>query len=227
MIALTNAKAAGSRKSANGVVLRSLDISMAMLGILILAPVFAVVALSVRLGDRGPILFRQKRVGRNGELFEILKFRTMSIVYDGPAITAAGDARITPIGATLRRYKLDELPQLLCVLRGHMSLIGPRPEVPEFVELNDDLWQMVLQARPGITDLATLAFRNEEEILNPVVDANAYYRSAILPEKLRLNVRYQRSRSLVTDFKLLWLSARYSFFPRGFDKDRVVRSLGV
>jgi len=113
------------------------------------------------------------------------------------------------------------------VLRGEMSLIGPRPELPDYVDLESPLWRTVLGAAPGITDLATLAFRNEEEILGGVSNPDAYYRSSILPTKLRLNVRYQESRTLARDVKLLWLTARYSFFPRGYDRERILRSLGA
>jgi lipopolysaccharide/colanic/teichoic acid biosynthesis glycosyltransferase len=108
-----------------------------------------------------------------------------------------------------------------------MSLIGPRPEVPEYVEPDNDLWRAVLQVRPGITDLASLAYRHEEAFLGSAADPEAYYRTSILPEKLRLNLRYQRSRSLRRDLKLLWMTARYSFYPRGFDREHIVRSLGA
>jgi lipopolysaccharide/colanic/teichoic acid biosynthesis glycosyltransferase len=145
----------------------------------------------------------------------------------GLAITIPGDRRVTKAGTWLRALKIDELPQLINVLLGDMSLIGPRPEVPEYVEFEDDRWRKVLEVRPGITDLASLAFRDEQQILGPVADPDAYYRSVILPEKLRLNLQYQRTRSLRRDLTLLWMTARYSFFPRGFDRDRVLRSLGA
>jgi len=151
----------------------------------------------------------------------------MDIENGGSASTAAGDRRVTLVGAKLRKYKLDELPQFFCVLRGHMSLIGPRPEVPEYVEPSDDLWEAVLQMRPGITDLASLAFRNEEDMLAEAEDPETLYRSSVLPEKLRLNIAYQRSRSLRRDLKLLWMTARYSFYPKGFDRNRVMGALGA
>ena len=206
---------------------RWMDYCGAGAAVIMLAPVFVVVSVLILLEDGRPIFFRQKRVGRNGKLFDILKFRTMGGKGGGPAITVAGDGRITRLGAKLRKYKLDELPQFFCVLRGHMGLIGPRPEVPEYVEPNDHLWQAALQVRPGITNLAALAFRNEEEVLAPAADADAFYRSSVLPEKLRLDIQYQRSRSPIRDFKLLWMTARYSFYPRGFDRDRIVRSLSA
>lgn len=210
---------------ANGAAWRFFDVGGALAAVALLSPLFLIASIMIMMEDDGPVFFRQRRVGRNGELFDILKFRTMRVQIDGPSITVAGDNRITRAGARLRKYKLDELPQFLNVLRGHMSLIGPRPEVPEFVQREDRLWQAVLQVRPGITDLASLAFRNEEELLAPSGDPDAYYRSAVLPQKLQLNLQYQRSRSLLRDLKLLWMTARYSFCPRGFDRDRILRSL--
>jgi lipopolysaccharide/colanic/teichoic acid biosynthesis glycosyltransferase len=198
--------------------MRLLDVAGALVAVVVLAPLFAIAALLILAGDGQPILFRQNRIGKRGEPFLILKFRTMREGNGGLAITTPCDRRVTGVGAWLRALKIDELPQLLNVLRGEMSLIGPRPEVPEYVALDDDLWQRVLEVSPGITDLASLAFRNEPD---------AYYRSVIRPEKLRLNLHYQRSRSLPRDLRLLWMTARYSFFPRGFDRDRIMRSLGA
>jgi lipopolysaccharide/colanic/teichoic acid biosynthesis glycosyltransferase len=134
---------------------------------------------------------------------------------------------VTKVGKWLRALKIDELPQLLNVLQGSMSLIGPRPEVPEYVEFDDEVWRQVLEQRPGITDLASLAFRQEEEILASAPDPVEYYRSVVLPQKLSLNLQYQQSRSLVLDLKLLWMTARYSFFPGGFDRNRILRALGA
>lgn len=201
--------------------LRAFDLAAASAALILFSPVFLAVTLLILASDRGPVLFRQLRVGRNGRPFSIVKFRTMRTGRGGPAITAAGDGRITRIGASLRKYKLDELPQLLNVLRGEMSLIGHRPEVPEYVERDDQVWRAVLRQRPGITDLASLAFRNEEDLLARAVDREAYYRSTVLPEKLRLNLRYQLARTVPSDLKLLWLTARYSLFPSGFDRDQV------
>jgi lipopolysaccharide/colanic/teichoic acid biosynthesis glycosyltransferase len=200
---------------------------VALAALILLAPLLAVVTLLILVRDGLPILFRQTRIGRNGEPFLILKFRTMRTGCSGSAITASGDPRVTEVGAWLRGLKIDELPQLINIVQGDMSLIGPRPEVPEYVELADDRWRKTLEVRPGITDLASLAFRNEEAILGPASDRDAYYRSVILPEKLRLNLQYQRSRSAPRDLKLLWMTVRYSFCPRGFDRDRIIRSFAV
>jgi lipopolysaccharide/colanic/teichoic acid biosynthesis glycosyltransferase len=207
---------------------RILEGGLALAALALLAPLMALLASLVLVDGGRPILFRQQRIGRNGKPFLILKFRTMkSGTSTGKAITVANDARITRAGVWLRKFKLDELPQFLNVLRGEMSLIGPRPEVPEYVQLEHPLWRAVLQSRPGITDLASLAFRDEEEMLLAAADSDAYYRSTILPAKLRLNIHYQQSRSVSRDLKLLWLTVRYSLFPAGFDRDRVMRSLGA
>ena len=214
-------------KTADRPFLRCFDVLVALVAVVGLSPLFLISSLAILLADGRPIFFRQKRVGRHGQPFDIWKFRTMELANGGPAITSAGDRRVTTVGAKLRKYKLDELPQFFCVLRGHMSLIGPRPEVPEYVEPTDDLWEAVLQMRPGITDLASLAFREEEEMLALVQDPETHYRSSVLPEKLRLNIAYQRSRSLTRDLKLLWMTARYSFHPQGFDRDRVMKALGA
>jgi lipopolysaccharide/colanic/teichoic acid biosynthesis glycosyltransferase len=206
---------------------RVFDFLAGLVALIALAPVLLIVAAVVLLDDGRPVFFHQKRVGRNGRLFEIWKFRTMRTANQGRAITAAGDERVTGAGAWLRKLKLDELPQLFNVVKGDMSLIGPRPEVPEFVELDDAVWQAVLAVRPGITDLASLLYRDEEHLLKPANDPAEFYRAAVLPAKLRLNLQYLETRSWRRDMKLLWLTARYSFFPRGFDPHRVARTFGV
>ncbi|HXI38426.1 MAG TPA: sugar transferase [Bryobacteraceae bacterium] len=196
-------------------------------GLLVLSPVLAVLALLILWDDGPPVLFSQKRVGRNGKLFRIWKFRTMRVGAPGSAITASGDCRVTRAGAWLRKFKLDELPQLYNVLKGEMSLIGPRPEVPEYVQLDSPLWQAVLQVRPGITDLATLLHRDEEQILGASADPNAFYRESVLPAKLRLNLAYLRARSSWRDLNLILLTLRYSLFPERFDRDHIKNILGM
>lgn len=205
---------------------RVLDIVLSLAGIALLAPVFLAAMALIVLEDGAPVLFRQWRIGKRGTPFRILKFRTMRSGSRGPSITAKHDPRITRTGAWLRAFKIDELPQLLNVLAGDMSLIGPRPEVPEYVRLDDEHWRKVLESRPGITDLASLAFRDEESILAGCSDRDAYYRRILLPEKLRLNIQYQQSRSFTRDLRLLWMTARYSIFPRGFSRERIIRALG-
>jgi lipopolysaccharide/colanic/teichoic acid biosynthesis glycosyltransferase len=204
--------------------LRLCDVICALVGVVVLAPLGLVIALFVRWEDGGPIFFRQTRVGQKGRPFTILKFRTMCNAAAGRSITAAGDFRITRTGALLRKFKLDELPQLLNVLKGEMSLIGPRPELPEFVDLTNPYWQSVLEQRPGITDLASLTYRNEEEVLGAAADPVEHYREVILPEKLRLNLLYVKSRTWSSDLKLLWLSISFSLFPERFDRAAIEKS---
>lgn len=149
---------------------RILDAAFALAALALLAPAFALIALLIAVEDGRPIFFRQKRIGRHGAPFLIRKFRTMRVGSRGPPITARRDPRVTRVGAWLRAFKLDELPQLMDVLEGTMSLIGPRPEVPEYVRSNDELWSRILESRPGITDLASLVFRDEESILAAAAD---------------------------------------------------------
>jgi lipopolysaccharide/colanic/teichoic acid biosynthesis glycosyltransferase len=201
--------------------LRIFDSTCAAAALLVLSPVFGLVTLLVLLEDRGPAIFRQTRVGRNGVYFQILKFRTMRANSKGSLITAAGDRRITHVGRWLRRFKVDELPQLWNVVRGEMSLIGPRPEVPEFVRVDDPRWQAVLSVRPGITDLATLLCRDEEKFLGAQLNPAECYRERILPAKLLVNLEYQNSRTFLQDLWLLILTVRYSLCPLGFDPSRL------
>ena len=206
---------------------RVLEVACSAAGLLLLLPVFADVAVAIILDDGLPVLFSQTRVGRNGKLFRIWKFRTMRRGSQGSAITASGDARVTRAGARLRKYKLDELPQLLNVLKGDMSLIGPRPEVPEHVQFQAPMWQAILQVRPGITDLATLLYRDEERILGTCQNADTFYRESVLPAKLFWNLAYLRSRSCWQDLKLIFLTIRFSLFPQGFNPDLVKRTFAA
>lgn len=181
---------------------RLFDIGCAGLGLVVLSPVLALVALAVKLTSRGPALFRQQRVGRGGRPFRILKFRTM--VQDAEArggqITAAGDRRITPLGRLLRASKLDELPQLINVVRGEMSLVGPRPEVPRYVARYTEEQRRVLEVRPGITDWASLAYRHESELLASALDPERTYVEEIMPHKIALNLAYlERRRGVWSD----------------------------
>jgi lipopolysaccharide/colanic/teichoic acid biosynthesis glycosyltransferase len=183
---------------------RIFDIAAATLGLILLAPIMALLALLIRLDSPGPALFRQQRVGRGFKPFVLYKFRTMT---DGSAggrlVTVGRDARVTRIGAVLRRTKLDELPQLVNVVRGDMSLVGPRPEVPRYVDLFHAEYAEVLQVRPGITDPASIKYRDEESILGLADDADEEYLTRILPDKLRLSADYARSASLSQDFALI------------------------
>jgi lipopolysaccharide/colanic/teichoic acid biosynthesis glycosyltransferase len=206
---------------------RVFDVTCSAAGLLLLVPVFVDVAVAIILDDGLPIFFRQTRVGRNGKLFRIWKFRTMRRGSQGSVITASGDARVTRAGARLRKYKLDELPQLFNVLKGEMSLIGPRPEVPAYVQFQAPMWQAILEARPGITDLATLLYRDEEKILGACPDADTFYRERVLPAKLFWNLAYLRSRSFLQDLKLIFLTIRFSLFPQQFNPDLIKRTFAA
>jgi lipopolysaccharide/colanic/teichoic acid biosynthesis glycosyltransferase len=193
-------------------------------GLILLSPLLVLVAIAVVLEDGWPVFFRHERVGRGGRLFRIWKFRSMRTRVSGRSITSSDDPRVTRVGRVLRKYKLDELPQLWNVARGEMSLVGPRPEIPRFVNLNDPVWRAVLQRKPGITDLASLLYRNEEEILGRSDHPEAYYNEVILLAKLALNLRYAQTRSFWSDMKLILLTLRYSLFPSGFEPACVLRS---
>ncbi|MCA2963457.1 MAG: sugar transferase [Acidobacteriota bacterium] len=203
------------------------DRVVCLAGLVALAPVLVVIAGLVRWGDGGPVLFRQVRVGRCGRSFVLLKFRSMRVDPGGPAITAAGDGRVTRLGRWLRAYKLDELPQLWNVVRGDMSLVGPRPEVRRYVDPGDPVWQRVLSVRPGITDLATLVYRNEEQLLAGSAEPERFYREEILPEKLRLNLRYFELSCWGRDWRLLAMTVGYSLRPAGFTPETVLRRLAA
>ncbi len=185
---------------------RSFDLVTAVLGMVSLAPLFVVLACLVLWRDGRPILFRQARVGLNGREFALVKFRTMTVCpLSAKGSFDAGDvSRITPNGCLLRRTKLDELPQLWNVLKGDMSLVGPRPEVRKWVEAYPERWARVLALRPGITDPASLVYRHEEELLAQTADPEAYYRDCILPHKLDLYEDYARTRSFAGDLGLIF-----------------------
>ncbi|MFQ5695841.1 MAG: DegT/DnrJ/EryC1/StrS family aminotransferase, partial [Terriglobia bacterium] len=184
---------------------RLLDVSLAAAGLLALSPLLALTALLVRLSSPGPILFRQERVGRGGCLLRLLKFRTMKhdAAQAGPDITCAGDGRITPAGSWLRRRKLDELPQLWNVLKGEMSLVGPRPELPRYVAGYTPAQRRVLSVRPGLTDPASVRYHNEEGMLARQSNPEQFYRTVVLPRKLALSLQYLEAMSLANDFRLL------------------------
>jgi len=185
---------------------RLFDVLAAACGLLLLAPVLFAIALWIRLDSPGPALFRQRRVGRHGRLFDIYKFRTMADrPDDGRQLTVGQDPRITRAGRFLRRTKLDELPQLLNVLEGTMSLVGPRPEVPRYVDRYPPAArQTVLSVAPGITDLAAILFKDENDILGHAPDPERAYVETILPVKLEYYQRYVRERSFLLDLRILF-----------------------
>jgi lipopolysaccharide/colanic/teichoic acid biosynthesis glycosyltransferase len=183
---------------------RCVDIVASAFALLLLSPILIAVAIAVRLDSGKPILFHQRRMGLAFRPFDILKFRTMRVQADGPVVTVAGDARITRVGRFLRAAKLDELPQFWNVLIGDMSLVGPRPEVPEYVNIFRDRYRRILTVRPGITDIASIRFRNEEKLLAEGAEPLREYRESILPLKLDLADEYLRTRSLRLDFLILF-----------------------
>jgi lipopolysaccharide/colanic/teichoic acid biosynthesis glycosyltransferase len=187
---------------------RGVDVVVAGAALAAVAPVLFVLALAVRMTSPGPALFRQARIGRGGRPFDLLKLRTMRAGAAGPRLTQAGDDRVTTLGAWLRRWKLDELPQLVNVLRGDMSLIGPRPEVPEYLERLPDGGRAYTAVPPGLADAATLVYYDEAERLARTADPERHYVDVILPDKVRLSVDYAARRTLASDLRLLWALAR-------------------
>ncbi|MDO4784050.1 MAG: sugar transferase [Propionibacteriaceae bacterium] len=183
---------------------RTFDVVASAIGLWLLAPVFAGIALAVWAHDRGPVFFRQERVGRGGEVFRIHKFRSMRVSNSGALITSADDDRITPVGKFLRASKLDELPQLIDVLAGHMSLVGPRPEVPKYVAMWGDAAAEILSVRPGISDPAAIAYRNEQDELAVADDPERHYVEVILPRKVEMYLDYVRTRSFLGDLGLIF-----------------------
>ena len=184
---------------------RTFDVVTATAGLIILSPVIAVIAIAIKRGSKGPLVYRGTRVGMNGEPFHMLKFRTMVVDADkiGGSSTPEDDPRVTPIGKTLRKYKLDELPQLLNVLKGDMSFVGPRPQVQWAVDLYTPEEREILKVRPGITDEASLKFSNEAEILKGSKDPDKDYIEKIHPEKMRLSLEYVRNRSFSGDLSII------------------------
>jgi len=186
---------------------RIFDFSLSTLGLIFLAPVLIYLSVLIKLDSQGPIFFRQVRVGLKGKTFRIHKFRTMSVDAEvhGLQITVGADVRVTRVGRWLRKYKLDELPQLIDVWLGHMSLVGPRPEVPRYVACYpEDVRDVVLSVRPGITDEASIEFKDESEILGVSTDPDRTYIETVLPIKLRYYVNYVRSRSILGDIYLIF-----------------------
>jgi lipopolysaccharide/colanic/teichoic acid biosynthesis glycosyltransferase len=184
---------------------RCYDILFSAFGLLALSPLLVLLAVAIKVSDGGPALFSQVRIGLWGKPFRIWKFRTMIVCAEtlGLSVTKEGDARITRLGRILRKTKLDELPQLWNVLKGDMSFVGPRPEVPRYVEHFTFEQRKVLALKPGITDLATLAFRNEEELLKTASDVETFYLQFCVPKKIELNLRYARTANLWQDTKII------------------------
>jgi len=192
---------------------RLFDICCAIPGLLLLSPLFAVISLLVYFDSGGPVLFRQERVGRGGRRFLLWKFRTMVVNADrlGGELTVGSDPRITRMGRVLRASKLDELPQLVNVLRGEMSLVGPRPEVPRYVALYDPAQRAVLELTPGLTDPASIVYRNESELLGQSADPERTYTQEVMRHKIELNLAYSAEATLWSDCRVLAQTVRTLF----------------
>ena len=195
------------------------DRVVSLLGLLVLWPVLLVVAVLVRVKmPGGPVIFTQQRVGRYGRLFTMYKFRTMTVAHGGSSISVAGESRITPLGAVLRRYKLDELPELWNVLIGDMSFVGPRPDVPGYADKLQGEDRLILNLRPGITGPASLKYATEEEILAQVADARWYNDHVIFPDKVNINLDYYYHNTFIGDIKLIFQTIFRSYTPAEVQK---------
>lgn len=183
---------------------RIFDIVSSFTGLVILWPFFLFIALLIKLDSPGPVIFRQSRTGRYGRPFIIFKFRTMKPNHDGNTISVRGESRITKTGAFLRKYKIDELPELWNVLTGDMSFVGPRPDVPGYADRLKGEDRKILELRPGITGPASLKYRNEEELLANQSDPNHYNDHVIWPDKVRINLEYYNTRSMWLDLKIIF-----------------------
>ena len=180
------------------------DRTVSLIGLLLLWPVLLVVAILIRWKmPGGPVIFRQRRVGQYGRLFTMYKFRSMTVAHSGSSVSVAGESRITPLGATLRRYKLDELPELWNVLKGDMSFVGPRPDVPGYADQLQGRDRDILRLKPGITGPASLKYRDEEELLAQVDNPVRYNDEVIYPDKIRLNLYYLDHYSFVRDIQMI------------------------
>ena len=181
------------------------DRILSLFGLLVLAPVLFVVAVLIKIRmPGGPSIFRQRRVGRNGKLFTMYKFRSMTVSHSGSSVSVAGESRITPLGAKLRKYKLDELPELWNVLKGDMSFVGPRPDVPGYADRLQGEDRLILKLRPGITGPASLKYADEEELLAQVADPRRYNDEVIFPDKVRINLEYYYNRTFCGDIRLIF-----------------------
>ncbi|MBQ0062671.1 MAG: sugar transferase [Prevotella sp.] len=180
------------------------DKTFALLGLIVLSPVFLFIFIKMKLSEpHAPVMFSQKRVGKNAKLFSINKFRTMTQNHNGSSVSVAGESRITPLGAKMRKYKLDELPELWNVLKGDMSFVGPRPDVPGYADKLEGENRLILKLRPGITGPASLKYRNEEEMLSAQADPQKYNDEVIYPDKVKINLYYYKHQSFIDDVKMI------------------------
>ena len=194
-----------SRRKGRLALKRLMDVTISGCALFVLWPVLLLIAAAIKIDDPGPVFYRQVRVGKDGKTFRIFKFRTMVVDADkkGLAITVGRDSRITRVGALLRKSKLDELAQLINVFTGEMSFVGPRPEVPKYVDMYTPYQRQVLLVRPGITDYASIAYRNENDMLEGAQDPERMYIEQIMPDKIELNMKYLREISPAADIRLI------------------------
>jgi lipopolysaccharide/colanic/teichoic acid biosynthesis glycosyltransferase len=199
---------------------RVFDITFSLLGLVFFIPVFLLVSLISKLFDRGPIFFKQKRVGKNGNLFIIYKFRSMSVLESAEEgyFEPGNTLRVTPLGRFLRNTKLDELPQLINVLLGNMSIVGPRPEIEKWVTMYPERWKIILTIKPGMTDNASIIYRSEETLLAKSENAEKTYREIILPRKMELYENYVLNNSFIGDIKLICQTLFCIFFKATVNK---------
>jgi lipopolysaccharide/colanic/teichoic acid biosynthesis glycosyltransferase len=195
--------------------IRILDFLFSFLGLILLSPFFLLIALFIKLSSSGPVLYKQSRIGLNGSDFSVFKFRSMRVDSDKLGLITVGgrDPRVTPIGYYLRKYKLDELPQLINVLTGDMSLVGPRPEVKKYVELYTQEQRKVLSIRPGITDWASIYYRDENEILGQSIDPDNDYIEKVMPDKLKYNLIYIENYGSIEYFKIIFSTLWHIVVP--------------
>ena len=189
---------------------RIFDIVASGIGLILLSPLFVILAIWIKCDSIGPVFYKQVRVGRNNMDFQLFKFRSMRVGSDKKGLITVGghDPRITRSGYYIRKYKLDEFPQLINVFKGDMSLVGPRPEVRQYVDMYTEEQMHVLDVRPGITDLASIRYRNENELLERVNDPDKYYVEVIMPDKLRINLEYVARHSFTFDIRLIFQTFR-------------------
>ena len=187
---------------------RVFDFIFSFIGLILLSPIFLIISLLIALSSKGGVFYKQTRVGKDNIDFKVYKFRSMIVDADKKGLLSIGkdgrDPRITKIGYILRKYKLDELPQLINVLKGDMSLVGPRPEVRKYVDLYDNKQKEILKVRPGITDIASITFKNENDLLSQNPNPEDYYIQEIMPKKISLSLEYVKTRTLIKDIKLIF-----------------------
>ena len=192
---------------------RTFDIVVSSICLILLSPLFLIVSMIIKLDSRGPVFYKQIRVGKDSADFLLYKFRSMRINSDKEGLLTVGekDSRVTKTGFYLRKYKLDELPQLINVVKGEMSFVGPRPEVRKYVDLYDEKQRQVLKIRPGITDNASIIYRNENEMLSNTPDPETLYINKIMPDKLKINLEYLNNNSFTSDLKIIFRTIKAVF----------------